>query len=197
MSDDNSPELLDELIAERRGDGEMPDDMPRFMAACIRHIDTFSARVGRVVCWLAIPIMLAMVAEIILRKFFTPTIWAYDVSRMLYGVMFMLGSGYALMRGVHIRADFLYRLWAVRTQATVDFFLYLLLYFPGLLLFFWYAADYTWEGWERGERLDDTAWAPLVTPARLAMPVGVFLLLLQGVSEILKSYYAMIYGRRP
>ena len=131
--------------------------------------------------------MLAMVAEIILRKFFTPTIWAYDVSRMLYGVMFMLGSGYALMRGVHIRADFLYRLWAVRTQATVDFFLYLLLYFPGLLLFFWYAADYTWEGWERGERLDDTAWAPLVTPARLAMPVGVFLLLLQGrVGDIKK-----------
>ncbi|MGI9307176.1 MAG: TRAP transporter small permease subunit [Gammaproteobacteria bacterium] len=191
------PELADELIAGRREPGKLPDDMPPLMAACIFNIDRFSQIIGRGVCWLVVPIFTAMVVEVVMSKFFTPTLWAFDVSRMLYGALFMLGSGYALMRGVHIRADFLYRLWPVRAQGTVDFFLYLFFYFPGMLFFLWVSAEYTFEAWQRGERLDDSAWRPLLAPARTAMPAGILLLLIQGVSEILKSYYAMTRGRAP
>ena len=191
------PELADELIAERRVDGAMPSDMPGWMAKTVGGIDRFSEWSGRIVCWLVVPIFGAMVVEVVMSAWFTPTLWAFDVSRMLYGALFMLGSGYALRRGVHIRADFLYRLWSARAQGTVDFFLYLLLYFPGLILFLWTASDYTLDAWQSGERLDDTAWRPLVAPARTAMPVGILLLLIQGVSEILKSYYAMTRGRQP
>ena len=108
------PEFSDELIAEGRksAPGETPDDMPPVAAFLVSHIDRFSFFVGRTVCWLVPPIFLAMVYEIIARKLYVaPTLWAYDVSRMLYGALFMLGSGYALMRGVHIRADFIYRNW--------------------------------------------------------------------------------------
>ncbi|MGU9950934.1 MAG: TRAP transporter small permease subunit [Gammaproteobacteria bacterium WSBS_2016_MAG_OTU1] len=191
------PDLVDELIAERRegGLGELPNDMPPLMASIITRIDKFSNAVGKVVAWLVVPIFVAMVTEILMRKFYEPTLWAYDVSRMLYGALFMLGSGYALMRGVHIRADFLYRLWSPRAQGTVDFFLYLILYFPGMMLFFWTSAEFTLETWARSERLADTAWMPYVAPVRTALPVGVALLLIQGVSEILKSYYAMTRGR--
>ena len=49
-----------------------------------------------------------------------PTVFAYDISRMIAGVLFMAAAGYGLMRGVHIRADFLYRNWSGKTQATVD-----------------------------------------------------------------------------
>lgn len=175
----------------------MPDDMPVWMAACIVRIDRFSQIAGQLVCWLVVPVFCAMVVEVVMSKFFTPTLWAYDISRMLYGAMFMLGSGYALMRGVHIRADFIYRLWAVKTQGAVDFFLYLLFYFPAMLFFLWVSAEYTFEAWQRGERLDDSAWRPYLAPARTAMPLGVLLLVIQGVSEILKSYYAMTRGKRP
>ena len=58
-----------------------------------------------------------------------PTLWVYDVSRMPGGVLFMAAAGYALLRGVHIRADFLYRNWSPRTQATLDAALYLAFYF--------------------------------------------------------------------
>ena len=59
----------------------------------------------------------AMMYEVIARYLFTaPTVWAYDISRMVYGAMFVLGAGYALSKGVHIRSDFLYRKWSVRTQ---------------------------------------------------------------------------------
>lgn len=190
-------EPADELIAERRSSNSLPDDMPPAVASAIRFIDKFSLYCGRAVCWLVVPIIVAMTTEIVLRKFGSPTLWAYDVSRMLYGALFMLGAGYALMRGVHIRADFIYRLWSVRAQGAVDLCLYLILYFPGMLLFFWTSTDYALDAWTSGERLDDTAWRPLAAPARTAMPVGVFFLLVQGVSEVLKCYYAMTRGRWP
>ena len=92
--------------------------------------------VGRLVSYMVIPLFAVMVYEILVRKLFTaPTLWAYDISRMLYGAFFMLGSAYALMRGVHIRADFIYRNWTARVQGGIDTLLYVVLYFPGLIFF--------------------------------------------------------------
>ena len=118
----------DEMIAERRqGTGKMPDDMPKWMALTITKIDLASKWIGNVVCWITIPLIFAMVYEVLARKLFTaPTMWAYDMSRFLYGALFMLGAGYALSKGVHIRADFLYRNFKTKTQGRIDFWLYLL-----------------------------------------------------------------------
>ena len=104
-------DISDEMSAERRGSsGKMPDDMPQWMAKSIVKIDRFSKIIGNIVCWITIPLILGMVYEVLARKLFlSPTIWAYDMSRFLYGALFMLGAGYALSKGVHIRADFLYR----------------------------------------------------------------------------------------
>jgi TRAP-type mannitol/chloroaromatic compound transport system permease small subunit len=139
-----------------------------------------------------------MVYEIIARKFFiAPTLWAYDISRMTMGAMFMLGAGYALMKGVHIRADFLYRILSERNQGRVDLALYLIFYFPSLALFFWFTAEYSLNAVRTGETSMDTAWMPILWPARMAMPVGAAFLLIQGVSEILKCVYAIRKGRWP
>ena len=104
-------DISDEMIAERRGGlDKMPDDMPSWMANSIVKIDKFSKLVGSIVCWILMPLIFAMTYEVLARKLFlAPTIWAYDISRFLYGALFMLGAGYALSKGVHIRADFLYR----------------------------------------------------------------------------------------
>lgn len=193
-------EVADELIAERRSSapGQLPDDMPRWMAGTITWIDWFSLWVGRIVCWLTVPLFTAMVYEVVARYAFTaPTMWAYDISRMLYGALFMLGAGYALSRGVHIRADFLYRNWSQRTQGIVDASLYLVFYFPGLFVFLWMATDFAYLSWFRGERGMDTAWMPHMGPIKTVLPVGIVLLLIQGVSETLKSIYAATRGRWP
>ncbi len=198
--DPSKLEIADELIAERRtaAPGNLPDDMPPWMAKTISRIDGMSLWVGRTVCWMLVPLCVAMVYEVIARKYFlAPTMWAYDISRMLYGALFMLGAGYALSRGVHIRADFLYRTWSERTQGIVDTTLYLVFYFPGLLGFMWTSIDYAWIAIDRGERGMDTAWMPYVGPIKSALPVGVLLLLIQGVSELLKSIYAVHKGRWP
>lgn len=193
-------DITDELIAERRGGapGELPDDMIPWMAKTITFIDIMSLWVGRTVCWLTVPLMLGIVYEVFVRYVFVaPTMWAYDISRMLYGALFMLGAGYALSRGVHIRADFLYRNWSDKAQGTVDTVLYLAFYFPGLLVFLWMSADFATLAWIRGEKGMDTAWMPHMGPIKTALPVGIALLIIQGVSETLKSYYAMTKGRWP
>ena len=125
-------DISDEMIAERRGgSGKMPEDMPVWMSLLITKIDKFSMWIGNIVCWLTVPLILGMVYEVLARKLFlAPTIWAYDMSRFLYGALFMLGAGYALSKGVHIRADFLYRNFKTKTQGKIDFWLYLLFYFP-------------------------------------------------------------------
>lgn len=222
--DPSKLEIADELIAERRSasPGELPDDMNSVHRKIIGFIDTLNEWVGKIVCWLIVPLCLAMVYEVIVRKFGTspsgwaeeitrvltnpeassnlqpaPTLWAYDISRMLYGALFMLGAGYALSKGVHIRADFIYRNWSDRTQGIVDLFLYVTLYFVGMGFLFWYGSDYAWSAWSRGERAMDSAWMPLLGPVRSAIPIGAFLLILQGISESLKSWYAATRGRWP
>ena len=123
MSDETTKiDTSDEMIAERRlGSSKMPDDMPKWMAIFITKIDLFSKWTGNIVCWITVPLILAMVYEVLARKLFTaPTMWAYDMSRFLYGALFMLGAGYALSKGVHIRADFLYRNFKVKNQGIVD-----------------------------------------------------------------------------
>ena len=200
MADEPSKlDISDEMIAERRGSsGKMPEDMPTWMSKTIVGIDRFSKVIGNIVCWITIPLILGMVYEVFARKLFlSPTIWAYDMSRFLYGALFMLGAGYALSKGVHIRADFLYRNFKVKTQGKVDFWLYLLFYFPGLLVFLYMTIGFVQESIMRGEKGMDTTWMPYMWPIKTCLLIGIIFLLIQGVSELLKSYYAAKKGRWP
>ena len=200
MADEPSKlDISDEMIAERRGgSGKMPEDMPTWMSKSIINIDKFSKWIGGVVCWILMPLIFAMTYEVFARKLFlAPTIWAYDISRFLYGALFMLGAGYALSRGVHIRADFLYRNFKIKTQGIVDTTLYILFYFPGLLFFFYMTTGFVQESIMRSERVMDTAWMPYLWPIKTCLWFGILFLLIQGVSEVLKSYYAATRGRWP
>ena len=200
MSEDSKKlDISDEMIAERRkGTGKMPDDMPSWMAKTIIQIDKFSKRTGNIVCWITMPLIFGMVYEVLARKLFlAPTIWAYDMSRFLYGALFMLGAGYALSKGIHIRADFLYRNFKVKTQGAIDFTLYILFYFPGLLVFLYMTTGFLQESIMRGERGMDTTWMPYMWPIKTCLWFGIVFLLVQGVSELFKSYYAATKGKWP
>ena len=212
--DPNKLEIADELIAERRSaaPGQLPDDMNSAHRAIIGFIDTFNEYVGKIVCWILVPLCLAMVYEVFARKVGLdpsvwfgrgeiipkPTAWAFDISRMLYGAMFMLGAAYALSRGVHIRADFIYRNWSDRTQGIIDLILYCTLFTFGMAGLMYSGFEYFLSSLSpRWEVANDTAWAPYLWPIRLCIPVGAAFLMLQGVSEILKSWYAATRGRWP
>lgn len=192
-------DISDEMIAERRSaSSKMPDDMPKWMAFLITKIDLVSKWIGNIVCWIMIPLIFSMVYEVLARKLFlAPTVWAYDMSRFLYGALFMLGAGYALSKGLHIRADFLYRDFKIKTQGIIDTTLYVLFYFPGLLFFFYKTTGFVGESIMRSEKGMDTSWMPYLWPIKSCLWFGILFLLIQGISEVLKSYYAATKGKWP
>lgn len=204
-------EIADELIAERRAEapGETPEDMTAWQRPITAVIDVVNYRAGQLIALLMVPLIAVVVFEVFSRNLgaildnnnldwltralnLGPTLWVYDMSRMIAGVLWMAAAGYGLMRGVHIRADFLYRNWTDKTQATVDALLYLLFFIPSMIFFTVVSADFWWLAFSRSETMQiDSAWGPLLWPARLAMPVGGLLLLLQGIPEIFRAFHKM------
>jgi TRAP-type mannitol/chloroaromatic compound transport system permease small subunit len=169
---------------------------PPALVRVVQTIDTVSEWSGRVFCWLIIPLVGGATYEVVARYVFNrPTEWAYDTSYMLYGSLFMLGAGYTLLKGGHIRTDIFYQNWSPRTRAGVDALLYLLLFFPGIFFFFWMGSVEAAHSWSIGERSDASPWRPIVYPFKTVIPVGAALLLLQGVSEFIKSAYTAMRGR--
>jgi TRAP-type mannitol/chloroaromatic compound transport system permease large subunit/TRAP-type mannitol/chloroaromatic compound transport system permease small subunit len=204
-------EIADELIAERRAEapGQTPEDMTAWQRPITAFIDVLNYRAGQLIALLIVPLIAVVVYEVVSRNLdailidagfdglakalgLGPTLWVYDTSRMIAGVMFMAAAGYGLMRGVHIRADFLYRSWTPKTQATVDVVLYLVFFIPSMIFFTIVSAQFWWLAFSTGETMAiDSAWGPLLWPARTAMPVGGVLLLLQGMPEIFRALHKM------
>ncbi len=214
MADEPNPqdlEIADELIAERRAEapGETPEDMTAWQRPITAAIDVLNYRAGQLIALLMVPLIAVVVYEVFARNSFSilqnagfgdfaqslglgPTLWVYDTSRMIAGVLFMAAAGYGLMRGVHIRADFIYRFWSDKTQATVDATLYLLFFMPSMIFFTIVASQFWWLSFSTGETMQiDSAWGPLLWPARIAMPIGGFLLMLQGIPEIFRAFHKM------
>src|SRR5687768_336372 len=112
--------------------------MPSVLAAAVRAIDRVAELCGVAIAWLMVPLIGAVVYEVVARYAFNaPTIWAFDVTYMLYGAMFMLGAAYALRAGAHIRTDFFYEGWSLRTRGIIDSVAYVAFFFPGIALFLW------------------------------------------------------------
>jgi len=165
------------------------------MVKVIRQIDWFAEWSGRIIAFLCFPMIVALTYEVFARYMFkAPTEWAYDVTYMLYGAIFMLAAAFTLLKKGHIRTDLFYSKWTPRTQGRVDTIMYLLLYFPGVILFLVAGWDYAAHSWTTGETAALSPWRPIIYPFKTVIPVTAFLLLVQGVSELLKSVYAAKRG---
>lgn len=166
--------------------------VPRKIVAVVDRVTVF---VGKVTAWLAIPMVFAMMYEVIMRNVFTaPSIWAMDIVMILYAIHFMLGSPYCLLTGNHIRTDFFYHTWSVKTKALVDMANYIIFFFPIHLVFLHIATAYAWKSYVQNEVSVTSPWMPIIWPAKMALPVCVALTLLQGVSELIKCWYRIKTG---
>lgn len=147
----------------------------------------FVAKLG---AWLIVPMTAGLVYEVVSRYIFNaPTIWAYDMTYMFSGALFMLGSAYALRQGTHVRADFLLESLSPRWQATIDIILYVAVYFPAMVLFFWASFTYATQSWAQSETYPQSPWMPIIYPLKIVMPITLVLLLIQGAAELLKTIW--------
>jgi TRAP-type mannitol/chloroaromatic compound transport system permease small subunit len=142
--------------------------------------------------WLIVPMTGGLVYEVVSRYIFNaPTIWAYDMTYMFSGALFMLGSAYALRQGTHVRADFLLEGKSPRLQATIDIVLYVAVYFPAMAMFFWASFTFAAQSWEQGEAYPQSPWMPIIYPLKIVMPITLALLLIQGAAELLKTVWVL------
>jgi TRAP-type mannitol/chloroaromatic compound transport system permease small subunit len=161
----------------------------------VRAIDRFTDTTGTWVAWLNVPLVLAVSYEVVARYAFdAPTIWSFDVTYMLYGTIFMLGAAYALHKGAHIRTDFFFEKWSIRTRGVIDSIAYLLFFFPSLAVFLYVSAGEGWYAFSIGETSEQTPWRPILWPFKMVVPLTCLLLMIQGVSETIKSLYAARTG---
>ena len=167
-----------------------PSDVSEGTKRLLRNIDHITEISGNMFAWLMVPLVGGVVWEVVSRYFFhQPTEWSYDLTYMLYGTFFMLGAAYTLRRGAHIRTDFLWDNFSNKTKGWIDTVAYMALFFPALALLFWVGMEEFTHAFSISERSEQTVWRPLLWPMKLAVPVSFLLLMIQGISELVKAWY--------
>src|SRR5688572_23950415 len=165
------------------------------LISTVRIIDRFTDVSGTLVAWLNVPLVLAVSYEVFSRYLFNaPTMWSFDVAYMLYGTIFMLGAAYALLKGAHIRTDFFFERWSIRTKGLIDSISYLVFFFPSIFVFLIVSWNEGWYAFQIGETSEQTPWRPILWPFKMVVPLACLLLLIQGVSEVIKSISAARTG---
>ena len=172
----------------------MTDAVPNHIRL-VRIIDKFTDTTGIWVAWLNLPLVFAVTYEVMARYLFNaPTMWSFDVTYMLYGTIFMLGSAFALHKGAHIRTDFFFEKWSIRTKGMIDSIAYVVFFFPSIFVFMWVSGAEGWYAYTINEESEQTPWRPLLWPYKMVVPLACLLLLIQGISETIKSIYAARTG---
>lgn len=165
------------------------------MTKLVYAIESLSVWVGRAFGWCILILTLSVSYEVFVRYVLNaPTVWSFDMMVQMYGALFLMAGPYALAQDAHVRGDVLYRLFPVRVQGGLDFMLYLLFFFPGMLALFWFGMEIASDSW----RYKEVSWN---SPARIQVyffktliPLAGGLLILQGFAELIRSWKAMRSG---
>lgn len=166
------------------------------MEIWIRRIDVFSKSIGHAFSWCVLVLAGSTCYEVFMRYVLNnPTVWAFDMSYMMYGALFMMSGAYAVSRNSHVRGDFIYRTWAPRTQAKVDLTLFFLFYFPAVFAMVFTGARYSFESTRILESSVNSPAGVPVWPLKLVIFVGGITLLIAGIAEVMRCLMCIRTGR--
>ena len=159
-----------------------------------RLIDSVNEKIAEAVSWTLMAAVIICAGNALMRYIFNYSSNAWlEIQWYLYAAMFMLASAYTLKRGDHVRIDVVVGRLSKRTQVWIDLFGFLVFLLPICLLILWYGIPYAMISIQSQE-MSSNAGGLIVWPAKLLLPVGFALLVLQGISEIIKRI-AFLTGR--
>ena len=151
-----------------------------------RLIDALTERIAKAVFWLVLVVVLVSAANAIMRYTIHYSSNAFlEIQWYLFGVIFLFSSGYTLLRNEHVRIDLISSKFSKRGQVWIDIFGILFFLMPMalvIMLLSWPVFMHAFESQE----MSNSAGGLIVWPARLMIPVGFFLLILQAISELIK-----------
>lgn len=165
------------------------------MIRFVTFADAVSAWFGKTFGWLILVMTFGVAYEVFVRYVLNaPTSWAFDLTYIMYGALFMMGGAYTLSRGGHVRGDFLYRLWRPRTQARVELVLYFLFFFPGVLALVLAGWKYAGRSWRYMEvSVNSPAGIPVFQFKTVIVAAGL-LLTLQGIAQVVRCILCIRTG---
>lgn len=164
------------------------------MNSFLKVLDGFSEWSGRIFVWLVIPLTIAVVFEVISRRFFnSPHIWSTEVIDFLYGPHFMLVAAYTFLYKAHVRIDVIYNKFSPRTRGILDMITYLIFFFPFCIIVFYQGIIFAGTSWSIGETSESAA-LRIVPLIKTVIPVSIGLLLIQGVATYIRAVMQAIKG---
>ena len=166
------------------------------MRPFLEFIDKTSEVAGKLFAWLIVGLVVGLMYEVIARYVFdAPTIWAYDLTYMIYGAHFMMGAAYLLYARGYVRIDVFHRLLPPRWKGGVDACLFLVLFFPVMVVLLYKGIPYVAFSWSLKETSTAGAWSPPLYPLKTILPIAIILLILQGVAEFIRSLGLAVRGK--
>lgn len=160
--------------------------MPKAVRLYVKYTDAVARVIGKFTMYLIFAMMGILMYSVISRTVFdAPVIWAVEMAQMTMAAYYLLGGGYSMQLGSHVRMDLLYGRWSAKRQAFTDsitafclvFYLIILLY--GGISSTQYALEYNQKNY--------SVWAPPMAPIKIVMTFGIFLMLLQSISIFFKD----------
>ena len=150
---------------------------------------------SKVFAWLIFPIFTVMGIEVVARYVFdSPTIWANELTVLIFGVYFVVGGAYTLLHDSHVKMDLLYQRLSLRKQAILDLVTRSLFFFPFILVVLIAGFDICWQATMQ-QRTTGQIWNPPIWPTKWGLVVGAVLLLLQEIVRVVQ-YVQVATGRR-
>jgi TRAP-type mannitol/chloroaromatic compound transport system permease small subunit len=160
--------------------------LPKAVRTYVKYADAVSRVVGKFAMYLIFAMMGILMYAVISRAVFNaPVIWAVEMAQMTMAAYYLLGGGYSMQLGSHVRMDLLYGTWSVKRKAFTDsitamcliFYLVILVY--GGISSTHYALEYNQKNY--------SVWAPPMAPIKMVMTFGIFLMLLQAIAIFFKD----------
>jgi TRAP-type mannitol/chloroaromatic compound transport system permease small subunit len=168
------------------------------MQKFIYGVDQLSKTVGHAFAWLIVVLMLGTCYEVFVRYVLNnPTSWAFDMSYIVYGGLFLMAGAYTLSRNGHVRGDVLYRLWPAKVQASVELTLYIIFYFPGVISLMVSGWAYGYDAFKLREVSVNSPVGVPVWQLKFLIPFAGFFLTLQGLAEALRCVLCLREGHWP
>jgi TRAP-type mannitol/chloroaromatic compound transport system permease small subunit len=162
----------------------------RFAGQYMRGVDALNRMVGSVAMYLLLVMLAILTYSVVSSNVFgSPAIWVMEMAQFTMAAYYLLGAGYSMQQGAHVRMDFLYERWSPKRRALMDVMTILfVIFYLGVLIYGGvqsssYALEY-------GQR-NHTVWGPYMAPIKIIMTTGMVLMLLQSIAELLKDLAAL------
>ncbi|WP_081532519.1 TRAP transporter small permease subunit [Rhodovulum sp. P5] len=159
--------------------------MTGVMRGYVRIIDAVNYRIGRVMMYGIFVMMGILLWSSISKTFFLPSLWTLEMAQFAMVAYYIMGGPYSIQLGSNVRMDLFYGRWSITQRAWTDAFTVLfLIFFLGVLLYG--GIDSLLYSLQYNER-SPTAWRPVLWPIKSIMCLGLFLMILQAISELFKD----------